>query len=295
LLNGRHQLSQYRFVQDEQMRWLKRFIADEPNGIDRELPITVCWEVIEPEDKAGAVPRWVTRYKKWPPPEVIWQRFRLTGSGLLELDATVQESFSERRYVYPVGTEALCGYGMSSAPCSSGVLHYWSAPFERPLVILGSPEIVYSFCCGTGDLDVMIVLRDVDPSGNAVLVQRTVARASARQQLATRSRGELVEPGRVRSQLNQGEVCQLRVSLGAVGHAVRTGHRILLSIMAPTNLASPVWGFAPLSQPTMVTVYHGGDHESWLGLPTLDGYAQLPAAATVGELRNQPYRIESAR
>ena len=69
--------------QDDQVRWFDRWLKGTENGVEREQPVTVFWEVARKGGTAlgGGVStaNWITTYSAWPPPETQTQPFYLTG------------------------------------------------------------------------------------------------------------------------------------------------------------------------------------------------------------------------
>lgn len=293
LQNGAHALARYRINQQEQMQWLDRWVKGESNKADKEAPVTVYWEVTEQGGAERAAPSWVTTYSGWPPPNVKWQTLYLTQSGRLSLEPQdVREDHGERSYVYPLGTE-LIGSNEQFAlePHSLGTLSYRTSPATSDLMVLGSPQLILFVSCEQSDTDFMFTLKDVDSSGNTLFLQRAVLRASLRGVDRELSTPEEIVQSFVRTEkLTPGEIYEVRLSLTALGHALRKGHCLELSVLSPNTVPSPVWGFSCVPQSSINRIYHCARYPSRLLLPVLPGESAHKPAAPLGVLKNQPFR-----
>jgi len=298
LQNGPHRLSMYRFNQTEQMRWLDRWVKGQPNGVEAEPAVTVLWEVTE-QDTAGEVaPSWTSSYPTWPPQNIRWTTLYLTVGGDLcfEPPAAGDETRT-RSYIYPIGTE-LVGDERQFAlePAPAGALSYRTPALTSELFLLGSPQLSVFFSCDQVDTDFMFTLKDIDSDGNTLFLQRSVLRASLRALDADLSSPhELVQSFRQVDPLVPNSIYQATLSVSALGHVVRRGHRLELSILSPPSLASPVWGFAPEFPASVNTIYHGRAYPSALKLPVLAAEKAPRPAPAAGALSNQPCRRAKAR
>lgn len=293
--NGPHVIEQYEFNHREMMRWLDRWLKGEENGVETEPPVKVFWEVNSADGDADQpAPRWSTTHASWPPPDQTWQRLWLGGDGSLLPDDPAAEpeiDESDRRYLYPLATEMIgSNEQFAVAPTALGTVDYRTAPMEEDLTILGAPQLSLHVTCEQEDTDFMFVFKDVDPDGNTLYVQRGVLRASMRAiDEEASDADEIIHSYAAPQALTPGEAFELKVSLASVGHVVRKGHRLELSVLAPGGTPNPVWAFTPVPLPSMNKVHHGRSHPSQLALPTIPGAAQAPPAP-LGSLKNQPWR-----
>jgi predicted acyl esterase len=162
------------------------------------------------------------------------------------------------------------------------------------VAVLGSPQMTLFFSSDQTDTDFMFVLKDIDPSGNVLFLQRTVLRASLRavdRELSTPD--EVIQSFIQMESLAPGEIHEATLSLSALGHVVRAGHRLELSILAPSPIPNPVWGFVPVSSPSINRIYHGDSRPSQLRLPVAPGETARKPAPAPGALRNQPCRPDA--
>jgi putative CocE/NonD family hydrolase len=292
--NGPHGLGVYPLIQREQIRWLDRWVKGESNGVEAEAPVTVFWEVQAPDgDRTRAVPSWTTTYSTWPAPNLKWSLLYLTASGELSGEnPDTNTAHGILKYLYPMGTE-LVGNNeqFAQAPYPLGALSYRTAPMTADMSLLGSPQLTLYFSCEQTDTDFMFMLKDIDPAGNTLFLQRTVLRASMRRIDRARSTpDELIQFFTEKSELVPGEIYEVTLSLSAIGHVARKGHQIELSILAPSPTPNPVWGFLPISAPSLNAVYHSTQYPSTLLLPVVPGETAQAPAPECGTLENQPCR-----
>lgn len=293
LQNGPHALSRYEINQREQMRWLDRWVKGVRNGVENESPVTVLWEVTEPAESVRAAPAWVTNYPSWPPPDLEWSTLYLTETGRLSKEIfNAEDGRGERRYVYPLGTELVgSNEQFSIAPNPLGALSYRTGLMLSDTVLLGSPQLIFYFSSEQTDTDFMFTVKDVDRSGSILFLQRTVLRASLRavdQQLSTQD--EIVQSFINIDELKPGEIYEVRVSIATFAHVLREGHELELSILSPSSIPSPVWGFSPVSPSSVNRIYHSAAYPSRLLLPIVPAESAPAPAPELGVLRNQPYR-----
>lgn len=293
LQNGPHRLTPYEINQREQMRWLNRWVKGERNNVEMELPITVLWEVTEPEVSTRAAPGWITTYPTWPVPNVEWSTLYLTAGGELSPEKpSTAENQGMRSYVYPLGTELVgSNEQFNLAPLPLGTLNYRTAPMISDTVLLGSPQLIFYFSSDQVDTDFMFTLKDIDPSRNTLFLQRTVLRASLRAvDEGLSSQDEVIQAFTRMEKLVPDKVYEVMLSLSAFGHVLRKGHRLEFSILAPNSVPNPIWGFASTLESSVNNIYHSELYPSKLQLPVVRGEKALRPAPSLGTLRNQPFR-----
>jgi putative CocE/NonD family hydrolase len=296
LQNGGHGVgARYQMDIDATMRWLDRWLKGTKNGMDEEPPVTVFWEVrnTTPRDGSRATPGWTTSYASWPPPNVQWSTFYLTVDGRLSTEQpTTSTNSNVRAYLYPAGTELVgSNEQFAAAPYPLGALSYRTEPMGADMVVLGLPQLRFFVSSEQTNTDFFITLKDVDPAGNTLFLQRAFLRASMRAVDEARS-----TPDEINQSFNQseellpGKVYEIKLSIPAIGHVVRKGHRLELSILAPSATPAPVMGGVPLGLPSVNKVYHGSEYPSALRVPIVQGERAQADAPECGSLQFQPCR-----
>ena len=154
------------------------------------------------------------------------------------------------------------------------VLTYSTAPLREALTILGNATLSLYAATDVTDTDFMALLEDVAPDGTAVRLGSGWTGV-----LRTRYRNG---PARFYA-MRPGETTLLRVNLLEIGHTLREGHRLRLSVFSsafPFISVNPNTGedIATDSSPPRIarqTVFHGGSHPSALTLEVFeDGRAR---------------------
>jgi len=284
-------------VQQDEIRWFDRWLKGTENGVERDPPVTVFWEVSRKggDDFRGGVatPNWITTHTAWPPPEMRMQPFYLTGDAqLTESKPTSAEQTAPRSYTYPTGTELIGNNAQFSVPVEpEGVLVYRSAPMTEDLTILGAPQLTFYVSIEHEDADFVIDLHDLYPNGDIQYLQRGLMRASMRAIDATRTRADAIRQRyAARDPLTPGKVYEIKMSLPPVGAVIRQGHRLEVTIMAPSPITQPDWGFQPTGQPGRNTVYHSAAQQSVINIPVIPGAKAQGPAPACGSLDYQPCR-----
>lgn len=270
------------------IRWFDRWVKGEKNGVENEPAVLVNWE----QGGAGSS-GWTTSYSKWPVPELRRQTFYLTSDGALTRDSSrLSEKDSIRTYVYPMGFE-LVGNNkqFALAPLSIGSLNYETDTMSEDLALLGTPILTFYFSSDQRDTDFFFTLKDIDARGNTLFLQRAYLRASLRSIDPRRTtRDYIAHSFRRYEKLVPGKIYEVKLSLGAIGHVVRKGHRLQLSILAPNPIPSPVMGSVPSGGPSINKVYHSVRYRSMLDLPVVPGEKAQAPAPECGSLPMQPCR-----
>ncbi|TIN17874.1 MAG: CocE/NonD family hydrolase, partial [Mesorhizobium sp.] len=262
LMNGDHSIAGpgpkgYSLVDTERMRFLDRWVKGIENGIEQELPVTVFWDVWEPDgDAKKSAAGWTTMHETWPEATVERRPFFLTADATLSLhepDASPAEGL--RAYLYPTGAE-LVGSNQQFAiqPYWQGVLNYRTAPASSDMVLLGNPEITLYLSIDHGDdSDLELTLKDIDPDGNVLYLQGGLLRASLRAVDEARTYAdEVVHSFRKSEKLVPGQIYAIRMSLlNPIAHAVRQGHCLELTIGAPNPIPHSVYSCIPAGGPSI--------------------------------------------
>src|SRR4029450_4338959 len=187
-----------RLVREDEIRCFDRWLKGTENGVERDPPVTVFWEVSRKggDDFRGGVstPNWVTTHRARPPPEMRMQPFYFTGDGqLTETKPTSAEQTAPRSYTYPTGTELIGNNAQFSVPVEpEGVLVYRSAPMTEDVTILGAPQLKFYVSIEHDDADFVIDLHDLYPNGDIQYLQRGLMRASMRAIDGTRTRPDAI-------------------------------------------------------------------------------------------------------
>ena len=151
------------------------------------------------------------------------------------------------------------------------VLTYSTGPLPTPLTILGNATLTLHAETDAPDTDFMALLEDVAPDGSAVRLGSGWTGV-----LRTRYRNG---PGKLEP-MTPGETTVLRINLLEIGHTLRTGHRLRLSVLSsayPFISVNPNTGLDIASddsppQRARQTVRHGATHPSVLTLEVLQAH-----------------------
>jgi uncharacterized protein len=298
LQNGGHYVYHRDINQLQMRRWLDRWVKGEKNEIESEPPVTVLHEVTDaPATAEGthAIPGWMTTYDRWPAPNVRPSTFYLTARGALSAERP--ESALDRApttYIYPAGTE-LFGDNTQFAlvPDPVGTLNYRTEPLVADLAILGVPQLTFYVSSDQRDTDFLVTLKDIDTEENTLFLQRAYLRASLRALDPVRSTPDVaVQSFRAPEALEPGRIYEIKLSLGAIGHVVRRGHRLELSILAPNPIPQPEMGPITVSLPALNTVYHDAAYPSALVLPIAPDEVAVAPPPACGVLLLQPCRAK---
>ncbi|SDC04013.1 CocE/NonD family hydrolase [Ruegeria marina] len=173
------------------------------------------------------------RSETWPPADTAETRFFLSGSGSLEqgralIDAAARRFLSDPSNPVPSIGGAICCTGdpdersgpvhQNAIEDRADVLLYSSPPLDAPLRIAGAVRAKLRVSASTPDTDLVLRLIDVDPAGNALLVQEGALRL--------RYRNGFAQP----SLLQPGEIYDIDVSLRDIAYRFDAGHRIRLHV-----------------------------------------------------------------
>ncbi|AZO71591.1 MAG: CocE/NonD family hydrolase [Mesorhizobium sp.] len=301
LMNGDHMIggpgpNGYSLVDEERMKFLDRWVKGVENGIEDDSPVTVYWEVRQPNgDPKKSVAGWVTRHKTWPEPKVERRPYYLTTDAWISPEKPVASSNEgSRAYLYPAGTE-LYGSNQQFAiqPYKEGVLNYRTAAAVSDMTLLGNPEITLYLSIDNGDdADLELTLKDIDADGNVLFLQSGLLRASLRAiDDARSSADEVVHLFRKFEKLVPGEIYELRMSLLApIAHVVRQGHSLELTLGAPNPIPHPNFGSIPAGAPSINRIYHSERYPSKILLPVVMGAVAQAPAPEYSSLRAQPFR-----
>jgi len=285
----------YHLDHKEEMRWLDRWLKDRDNGVEKEPPVVVFWEVRDApvEDGSRATAGWKSSYASWPIPNLQWSSYYLTADGgLSRARPADRPDQGMRGYLYPARTELVgTNEQFALAPFDPGVLSYQTEPMAEDVTLLGLPQLTFYFSCEQEDTDFMFTLKDIDSTGDTLFLQRAFLRASLRAIDESKSTSdELIQSFSRTDKLEPGTIYEVRLSIPAIGHVVRRGHRLQLSILAPSATPAPVMGGVPVGLPSFNKVYHSARYPSVLKLPVVPGEVAQHPALECGSLQFQPCR-----
>jgi uncharacterized protein len=275
--------------QIQSIRWFDRWVKGVHNGIEREPPVDVLWEL----HGQPLTPGWTTTYNHWPVHRAKLRLLYLLGNGALSsTPPTSQNRPVDRSYTFPTGTE-LVGDNAQFAipPDPSGVLYYSTVALSQDLTILGHPKITVYVSSERKDTDFMIVLHDVYPNGDVQYLQRTFLRASLRDTAPQGPMSNLFwRSYEAADDLIPGKVYKIAITLPSLGAVIRKGHRLELGIMSPNPIGQPDWGLLPLALPGRNTVYSSPEYPSELAIPVLSGVRSEAPSLPCGTIPFQPCR-----
>lgn len=285
LMPGGHSFGQVQTdVQATTLRWFAHWLKGAQNGVEREPPVDIVWEV--PLSRPFPA-RWISHYASWPVAEERHLALRLAGDG--SLNAASPSDDAPRRYTFPIGTEFVGSNAQFAlAPDPDGALSYRTAPLTEDIVILGRAELSLSLASTATDTDFMVALHDIGPGGETRFLQRGFLRASMRDSSLDESAlgGGTAPPG----PLIPGQVYQVRLKFSPLGAVLRRGHRLELQIMSPSSVPQPDWALLPLGLAGRNTVHHGDATPSTLVLPLAPPMAVPAEAPLCGSQPYQPCR-----
>jgi putative CocE/NonD family hydrolase len=147
------------------------------------------------------------------------------------------------------------------------VLCYTGAALRRPLTVVGEVRLTLYVSSSAVDTDFTAKLVDVFPNGRAEILCDGIVRTGRR------------DPDAGSAPLLPGTVYELHISVGAVAHQFRTGHRIRIDVSSsnfPRFDPNPNTGGLPrtlASGPMVVAVnriHHGEAYPSRLVVPVID-------------------------
>lgn len=239
----------------ECLRWWDHWLKDIETGIMDE-PMLRVWmqDSVEPAPYHAVWPgRWVAE-PTWPSANVQPKSLWLNAGGLLEQPGGETELGIKGAHHHGLDAGAWCPYG---APADlppdqreeDGLaLTFTSDPLDKPLEVLGFPELELALAADKPNALVAVRLCDVSPTGSSTLITRGLLN------LTHRKNHEDLKP------LEPGQRYSVTVHLNVIAYSVPAGHRLRVAI-SPTY-----WPYAwPSPESVTLTVFAGAD--SRLTLP----------------------------
>ena len=251
------------------LRWLDRWLKDDPTSSDEEPPVKIF---------VMGLNRWRDE-DDWPPADVTYVPYYLHQEEGLSPekpggDDTYDAYLYDPRDPVPTRGGGLCCYPTGLPPgtfdqreveARPDVLVYSTPPLDRDIEVTG-PVVVNLWAASSApDTDFTAKLVDVEPDGFARNLTDGIIRARYRN---SRSDPELIEPGRV---------YEYTIDLWATSNLFKAGHRIRVEISSsnfPRFDRNPNTGAQPGSdarlEPALQRIFHNSQYPSHVLLPELD-------------------------
>lgn len=244
---------------------------------------------------------------EWPDPDVAAGRWWLTPEGTLRSSpggaalsaVSIQPDPAGGPTTYWGGSssdiwKALPAYDWQPPPAGQEAA-FQTAPLPTTVTMLGSGSLDLWVQSSATDADLEVVLSEIRPDGQEVLVQTGRLRTSYRAEETSSTELHPTHLGREAdvAPLPGGQWTKARVLIPAFGHAFRAGSRIRIAVNTPGG-DQPTWGYADLlalDSSTRHLIGTGGVAASSVALPILAGFdvpTPLPACPS---LRGQPCRV----
>jgi predicted acyl esterase len=240
----------------------------------------------------------------WPDPDVAARRWWLHADGSL-LDAPPGGATAVSIKPTPeVGPTTFWSGGSSAIwkalpdydwqPSAAGEeAAFQTEPLPATVTMLGSGSVDLWVRSDASDADLEVVVSEVRPDGQEMLVQTGRLRASYRALEADSTELHPTHLGREDgiAPLPSGEWTKVRVLVPAFGHAFRAGSRIRIAVNTPGG-DQPTWSYELLAVDASVRhlVGTGGAAASSVALPVLEGRRVTTPLPACPSLRGQPCR-----
>jgi predicted acyl esterase len=278
----------------------------------RDTPdIEVMWDFGAGRvDVPGApVPRSSSTLDTWPPPHTEWRQY-LGPDGMLVDEAPAHEDV-ERYDIDLAGTGVAYTDNSGSdfikpqinanwEPMVEGDgLSFLTEPLDATTVVAGDGYVDLWFRSEGSDAAIEVLLTEVYPNGEEVIVQHGLARASYPELDPVESTGltrRHLFYGDNQTDLGPGEVRNLQVPIYPVAHPFRAGSKLRLSINTPGR-DDPIWAYITDDYgATFQEVSFGGSTPSSLVLPVVPALAAdvVETPPPCNSLRGQPCRTYEA-
>lgn len=294
-------------VQFPEERLLDGDIDDLRAAYESEPEVTIMWDRgANPSNPGAPESTGRTTFPSWPPSQVEARRWYLGADGSLGDDEPGADGGASRWVANPAlaQTTTLPGDKESEAfkaepafewaadaPGDAAV--FVSEPLARDTAILGAGSADLWIRVDAEDADLGITLSEVRPDGNETYLQSGIGRALLRE--PGRDATEL-EPRQTGLEadarpLRPGEWTLVRMEILPVGHVLRKGSRLRISIHTPGgDKPSWAWIVDPDARPT-IDIGHDADHPSSIVLPVVPGLTGYQTAyPPCPSLRGQPCR-----
>jgi predicted acyl esterase len=274
----------------------------------RDAPdVDLMWDfgAGHPTVSGAPIPRGSSTFASWPPPSTEWRQYLAPGGSLTDTAPAVEDV---QRYAFDAdGTGVAYADGSGSdfikpqinanwEPLVEGDgLSFESPPLAAETVIAGDGYVDLWFRSEGTDAGIEVLLTEVYPTGEEVLVQHGLARAAYPDLDPSDSAGlkrchlfyaDNQQP------LDPGELRNIQVPIYPVAHPFREGSRLRLTINTPGR-DQPIWAYVLDDyDATFQEVAFGGDTPSSVVLPLVSGVEDdiVDTPPPCDSLRGQPCR-----
>jgi hypothetical protein len=287
-------------------RWTDVTTADEARArFEAEDPVRVLFE-----SGAGAAPglpvaAFERTVAQWPDPAVSARRWWLSPQGELATAPPGGRTTAVGiEHDATVGTTTFWSGGSSGiwqalpdyhwVPAATGrQAAFETAPLTEPVPMLGTGSVDLWVQSSAPDADLEVVVSEVRPDGQEMLVQSGRLRASYRALEPESTELHPIQLGREATiaPLPTGEWTAARVLVPAFGHVFRAGSRVRVTINTPGG-DQPTWAYDLLDLPTGTQhlLGTGGVAASSVALPVVGGMTVTTPLPPCPSLRGQPCR-----
>lgn len=282
LSNGHHGL--YTLNHAEKLAWFDHYLLDKTDaGIASGVPRVKCYfETPDTGESRPSVDGPFLAAGDFPLPETRWTRFYLRNGSQLSAAAPAVDETPDHYLVT-----------FQNAQTPAERLTY-RLEFPEPTAICGPAVLTLWAKLTNLDTDFFVLLSDVAPDGKTYGLQRGALRASHRsldpQRSAYAAVGEkaLIRPHHPHDRpepVTPHVACELQIEIPAIGHVVRPGHKLAITISRPpladpigaTKSGTPSYRYDSYPPAGTVTVLHDAEHPSSLLLPLLPKLPPLPS------------------
>ncbi len=289
-------------------RWTGVRTADEARArFEAEPPVRVIYESGAGAGVARGLPVGAFEHTaaQWPDPDTSARRWWLAPDGTLSGGPAAGPTTAVAIHPDPgVGGTTFWSGGSSSiwtalpaydwrqaAPGTQAT--FQTAPLTEPVTMLGTGSVDLWVQSSAADADLEVVVSEVRPDGQEMLVQTGRLRASYRALEPESTELHPVQLGREDgiAPLRPGAWTKVRVLVPAFGHVFRPGSRIRVAVNTPGgDQASWAYELLDLDATTEHLIGTGGVAPSSLALPVLAGVRVTTPLPRCPSLRGQPCR-----
>jgi predicted acyl esterase len=177
-------------------------------------------------------------------------------------------------------------------PVAGKALVYETPAFETDALLVGSASVDLWLRSDAADTDLQVTLSEIRPDGEEVYIQTGWLRASQRaldEELSTALDPVPTQLEADAAPLEPDAFTEVRVGTNHVGHAVRAGSKVRLTITAPGG-DRPAWKFDALEGTPRNEVARSAEHPSSVLLPIVPGTDLPDALPACPGLRGNPCR-----
>lgn len=273
-------------------------------AFEAEPPVRVLFESGAGGDPGLPISAFEHTAASWPDPAVSAARWWFGPDGRLQSTPPAATTAASIRPDPAVGPTTFWSGGSSSiwqalpsyewtAPDADEEAAFETAPLAEDLTMLGTGSVDLWVRSDAADADLEVVLSEIRPDGQEVLVQTGRLRASYRALEAESTELRPIHLGREAGvlPLPTGQWTKVRILVPAFGHAFRAGSKVRLAVNTPGG-DQPTWSYELLAVDPSVRhgVGTGGAVASSVALPVLAGLDVPTALPPCPSLRGQPCR-----